>query len=149
MVYLLSTLYNLGLGVLVLRTLGGWFYHTLPTCTPVWMCDWVEMTWTGMPCADCSVQSMPGAFCLPLLLLLLGSRLTCQPSAGLLLWLAPFGVVMTVRRAAGHRVTGRAARLACYPSPGGLHAVLHRHFFPSTVTKCLHQPTDIKPESAR
>ena len=35
----------------------------------------------------------------PCMLLLL---LACQPRAGLPLWLAPFGVVMTVHRATGH-----------------------------------------------
>ena len=67
MVCLVSTLYNWGEGLegLLLRTLGGWFYHTLPTCTPVWKCDQVEMTWTGMPCTDCCVQSMLGPFAGP------------------------------------------------------------------------------------
>ena len=51
--------------------------------------------------------------------LLRALAVACQPRAGLLLWLAPFGVVMTVRRAAGNRVSGRATRLVCYPSPGG------------------------------
>ena len=99
-----------------------------------------ELDWDALYGLLCSVHARD--LLLPLLLLLLGSRLTCQPRAGLLLWLGPFGDVVTVRRAVGHRVTGRVARLA---SPGG-DSMQYSNccFFPSRVMKHLHQPTDIK-----
>ena len=63
--------------------------------------------------------------------LLRALAVACQPRAGLLLWLAPFGVMMTVRRAAGHRVSGHATRSVCHPSPGGrLHVVLQPPLLP-------------------
>ena len=58
MVCLLSTLYNWGVGSVGAAHPWRMVYHTLPICTPVWMCDRVEMTWTGMPCTDVHARGL-------------------------------------------------------------------------------------------
>ena len=144
MVCLLSTLYNWRVGSV--GAAHPWrmvlpYTPNLHSCVDV-RSGGNDLDWDALYGLLRSVHAR--AFCWPLLLLLLGSRLACQPRAGLLLRLAPFGVVMTVRRTVGHQVTGCVARLAHHPSPGGGSMQYSNHrFFPSRVMKRLHQPTDI------
>ena len=130
-----------GLGVLVLRTPGGWFHHTLPTCAPVQMCNRVERTWLG-----CLVRTAAFDPCLGPSAVATAwqqNRLSAQGWATLMA--GPFwgrDNCLQSCRSLGIWPCDQIDVPSLSRGEASCSTPNHR-FFPSRVMKRLHQPTDI------